>query len=64
MDANRIDTSPGGGNLLGRVAAFPRRIAARREHDAAMSDHRIAAEHAFQVAHATSHGKPGCEFCS
>ena len=64
MDANRIDTSPGGANLLRRVAALPRRIAARREHDDAMSDPRIAAEHAFQIAHATSHGKPGCEFCS
>jgi hypothetical protein len=64
MDANRIDTSHSGGSLLGRIGAFPRRIAARREHDAAMSDPRIAAEHAFQVAHATSHCKPGCEFCS
>jgi hypothetical protein len=53
----------GAGNVLRRVAGVPRRIAARREHDAAMSDPRIAAEHAFQVAHATSHGKPGCEFC-
>jgi hypothetical protein len=64
MDANRTDSSrSGAGDVLRRVAALPRRIAARREHDAAMCDPRIAAEHAFQLAHATSHGKPGCEFC-
>ena len=64
MDANRTGSSRGrAGEVLQCVAGFPRRIAARREHDAAMSDPRIAAEHAFQVAHATSHGKPGCEFC-
>jgi hypothetical protein len=53
----------GTGNVFRRVTSFPGRIAARREHDAAMTDTRIAAEHAFQVAHATSHGKAGCEFC-
>jgi hypothetical protein len=53
----------GAGNMLERVAGLPARILARREHDAAMSDPRIAAEHAVQVAHATSRGKPGCEFC-
>ena len=53
----------GAGNVLQRVAGIPARIVARREHDAAMSDPRIAAEHAVHVAHATSHGKPGCEFC-
>jgi hypothetical protein len=65
MNANRT-SSPhnSAGNLLQRVADLPRRIAARREHDAAMADARIAAEHAFQVAYATSHGKPGCQFCS
>jgi hypothetical protein len=54
----------GASSVLRCVAGLPRRILARREHDAAMSDPRIAAEHAFQVAHATSHGKPGCAFCS
>jgi hypothetical protein len=53
----------GADSVLRRVAGLPQRILARREHDAAMSDPRIAAEHAFQVAHATSHGKPRCEFC-
>ena len=51
------------GNAFQRVVGLPGRIAARREHDAAMSDPRIAAEHTVQVAHATSHGKPGCAFC-
>jgi hypothetical protein len=64
MDANRTEGTRGrAGQVVQRVAGLPRRIAARREHDAAMSDPRIAAEHAFQVAHATSHGQPGCEFC-
>jgi hypothetical protein len=64
MDAYRTDSSRrGAGEVLRRVAGLTRRIAARREHDAAMTDPRIAAEHAFQVAHATSHGKAGCEFC-
>ena len=53
----------GADNVLRRVAGVRQRIVARREHDAAISDPRIAAEHAFQVAHATSHGKPGCAFC-
>jgi hypothetical protein len=64
MDATRTSSSRGrAGHVLRRVAGLPGRIAARREHDAAMSDPRIAAEHAFQVAYATTHGKPGCEFC-
>ena len=36
----------------------------RREHDVAMSDPRIAAEHDMQVAVAESRGEPGCTFCS
>jgi hypothetical protein len=64
MDANRTNSSRSrAGQVLRRVAGLPGRIGARREHDAAISDPRIAAEHAFQIAHATSHGKPGCEFC-
>jgi hypothetical protein len=53
----------GAGEALRRVARLHDRIVARREHDAAMREPRIAAEHAFQLAHATSHGSPGCEFC-
>ena len=66
MNANLSANSHGSsGSLLRRVASVPKRIAARREHDAAMmSDPRIAAEHTSQVARATSHGQPGCEFCS
>ena len=64
MDATRTEGSHRrAGNVLRRAAGLPGRVAARREHDAAMSDPRIAAEHAFQVTYATSHGKPGCEFC-
>jgi hypothetical protein len=64
MDAKRtVSSRRRAGDMLRRVAAVPGRVAARREHDAAMTDPRIAAEHAVQVAHATSHGEPGCEFC-
>lgn len=52
------------GSLVRRVADLPKRISARRDHDAAMSDPRVAAEHASQIAYSTSRGKPGCEFCS
>jgi hypothetical protein len=64
MNANRTEGSRSkAAKVLQHVAGLPRRVAARREHDAAMSDPRIAAEHAFQVTHATSHGQPGCQFC-
>ena len=64
MDAHANGSSRSGvGNAFRRVVAVPGRIAARREHDAAMSDPRIAAEHSFQIAHATSLGEPGCEYC-
>ena len=53
----------GSGGALRHVAVLHRRILARREHDAAMREPRIAAEHAFQVAYATSHGRLGWEFC-
>ena len=49
--------------LARRLIGLPGRMAARREHDAAMQDSRIAAEHSFQVAYATSRGEAGCEFC-
>ena len=49
--------------LAGRLASLPSRVAARREHDAAMQDPRIASEHWLQIARSTSHGGGGCEFC-
>jgi hypothetical protein len=63
MEANMFHSRVGAPTFLDRVAGLPRRIAVRREHDAAMSDPRMAAEHQVQVAHETSHGRPGCEFC-
>lgn len=46
-----------------RFSAPWRYLIERREHDCAMRDARIAAEHAFAEAWATSHGEPGCRFC-
>ena len=63
MNTTQKGAPTGPGHVLRRLAGLPARIAARREHDAAMQDPRIAAEHLFQVAHATSHGGPGCDFC-
>lgn len=53
----------GASRAFRRMTGRYRRIVARREHDAAMREPRLAAEHAFQVAYATSHGRSGCEFC-
>lgn len=36
---------------------------ARREHDEAMRDRGVAADHAASIARAVTSGKPGCEFC-
>jgi len=35
----------------------------RREHDAAMQDPNLAAEHRFAETRATSYGEPGCVHC-
>jgi hypothetical protein len=37
---------------------------ARREHDRAMRNPRIAHEHQVQIGRALSRGEGGCEFCS
>ena len=54
-----------------RVERFSRRFAerrqqssSRREHDMAMRDPRMAAEHHAQIAHEQANGRPGCMFCS
>jgi hypothetical protein len=49
--------------LARRLTGGWRDLAERREHDVAMLDARIAAEHAHADARATSHGQPGCRFC-
>jgi hypothetical protein len=35
----------------------------RREHDQAMADHRVAAEHRIAIDRARARGNPGCPFC-
>ena len=35
----------------------------RREHDQAMSDHRVAAEHRIAADRARARVNPGCPFC-
>ena len=35
----------------------------RLEHDAAMADPGIAADHAHSITRAVSRGEPGCAFC-
>jgi hypothetical protein len=51
------------GPLVNRFAGIRRDIVERREHDTAMLDARIAAEHALADTRATSSGEPGCRFC-
>lgn len=63
MTPTRNDAPRGAHQLAHRLAGFRGRVIARREHDAAMQDPRIAAEHSFQVSRATSRGEAGCEFC-
>ena len=63
MTLTRNDGRSAGGRLGRRLGGYFARIVARREHDAAMQDPRIAAEHSFQIARATSHGEAGCDFC-
>ena len=38
-------------------------LAQRRDHDAAMSDPRVAAEHLAAIDRAEMRGEPGCTFC-
>jgi hypothetical protein len=51
------------GNPLRRFTEGLGTILERREHDAAMQDPDIAAEHAFADTRATSSGEPGCRYC-
>jgi hypothetical protein len=53
------------------LADFTRRLAVRRahaaelrEHDAAMSDLRVALEHRAAINRAQSRGEAGCLFCN
>jgi hypothetical protein len=63
MTPTRTNGSGSAQGLARRLVALRSRVAARREHDAAMQDPRIAAEHWLQMARSTSHGGAGCEFC-
>jgi hypothetical protein len=47
-----------------RVARRRAYTAALREHDAAMSDRRVALEHSEAIRRAQLRGEPGCTFCS
>ena len=46
-----------------RVALKRTETATLREHDAAMSDPRVALEHRAAINRAQSRGEPGCLFC-
>jgi hypothetical protein len=46
-----------------RVARKRAHTAELREHDAAMSDPRVAQEHQAAINRAQSNGEPGCMFC-
>jgi hypothetical protein len=46
-----------------RVAQRRAYTAAMREHDDAVSDRRVAIEHAEAINRAQSRGEPGCTFC-
>jgi hypothetical protein len=50
-------------NPLHRIVESWNVLLERREHDAAMQDPNIAAEHAFAATRATSFGEPGCPYC-
>ncbi len=50
-------------NLTQRVAERREHTAARRDHDDAISDTRVAVEHAHAIDRAVSAGEPGCMFC-
>jgi hypothetical protein len=50
-------------NPLHRLVESWNALLERREHDAAMQDPNIAAEHAFAASRATSFGEPGCLYC-
>jgi hypothetical protein len=58
MPFHRSSASP-----LRRLAEGWHSIAERREHDAALQDPSIAAEHAVADTRATSNGEPGCRYC-
>ena len=50
-------------NLARRVTERRQQTAARREHDNAMSDTRVAVEHAAAIDRQVLRGEQGCMFC-
>lgn len=54
-----------GSRLLRRARSSAARTlsGARRDHDRAMSDPQVAAEHRLQVERALSREEPGCPYC-
>ena len=50
-------------NPFRRLAEGWSKLRERREHDAAMQDRNLAAEHAFAVTRTTSYGGPRCPYC-
>jgi hypothetical protein len=50
-------------NIARRVAGRLDHTAAHREHDEAIRDARLGAEHATAIDLAISRGEPGCTFC-
>jgi hypothetical protein len=50
-------------NALRRIAESWSVLLERREHDSAMQDPNVAAEHRFADTRATSYGEPGCPYC-
>jgi hypothetical protein len=46
-----------------RESTSPEERRARREHDDAMTDRRIAIEHRLQVNRSVELGRGGCRFC-
>ena len=52
------------GEVSRRVRTHNDRTRERLEHDAAMSDPRVAVEHHASISRALADGKPGCTFCS
>jgi hypothetical protein len=50
--------------LSSRIRAHRERAQLRLEHDRAMLDRGVAAEHAASITRAELRGEPGCSFCS
>jgi hypothetical protein len=52
------------GELSRRIRATHEGASERIEHDLAMRDPGVAADHAHSISRAVSRGEPGCSYCS